>query len=110
MENWSDPSSIQLLCAKMKNLKKAVVLWQRDKKAQLQSELHHIKVKMAKIFEKCPSQVFVQEDMDILKALKQRTELILSIEELTWRLRSRAIRLNKGDNNTKFFHKFSTQR
>jgi hypothetical protein len=48
--------------------------------------------------------------MDIQKALKQRKELILSIEESTWRLRSRAIWLNKSDKNTKFFHKFSTQR
>jgi hypothetical protein len=55
MDNWADPSTIQFLCEKLKNLKKVVVLWQRDKKTQLQSELHHIEVKMAEIFEKCPS-------------------------------------------------------
>jgi hypothetical protein len=36
--------------------------------------------------------------------------LIISIEESTWSLRSRAIWINKGDKNTKFFHKFATQR
>jgi hypothetical protein len=63
MDNWSDFSSIQLLCTKLKNLKKVVVLWQRNKKNQLHSELHLIEEKMSEIFEKCPSQVFVQEDL-----------------------------------------------
>jgi hypothetical protein len=61
---------------------------------------------MADIFEKCLSRVFDHEDMDIFKALKQKKENILFIEESTWRLRSRAIWLNNGDKNTKFLHKY----
>jgi hypothetical protein len=36
--------------------------------------------------------------------------VILFVEESTWRLRSRAILLNNGDKNTKFFHKYATLR
>jgi len=94
----------------LNNLKNALVLWKKDKKAQLQSDLYHIEVKMVEIFEKCPSQVFEQEDMDIVKALNRKKESLLSIEESTWRLRSRAIWLNNGDKSTKFFHKYAIEK
>jgi hypothetical protein len=45
-----------------------------------------------------------------MRALKTRKENILAIEESTWRLRSRALWLQKGDKNTSFFHKYATQR
>jgi hypothetical protein len=54
--------------------------------------------------------IFAQEDLDSLKTLTQRKNEILSIEEATWRLRSRDIWIEKGDKNTSFFHKFASQR
>jgi hypothetical protein len=54
--------------------------------------------------------VFLQEDLDFLRSLKQRKDKIFSIEESTWRLRSWAIWIDKGDKKSKFFHKFTSQR
>jgi hypothetical protein len=110
MDKWTDSSPTVLLCDKLKNLKKVVVQWQSDKKQQLHSDLLHIDFKMSELFAKCPSQVFKQDELNILKALKLRKDNILAIEESTWRLRSQALWLNKGDKNTRFFHKFATQR
>jgi hypothetical protein len=110
MANWLDSSPILLLCTKLRNLKKAVVHWQSDKKKQLHTKLLLIEQKMSEVFEKFPSQVFSQGDLNLLRSLKQRKDKILEMEESTWRLRSRAIWIEKGDKNTKFFHKYATHR
>jgi hypothetical protein len=110
MEYWSDGSSIHLLCAKLKKLKNVVVLWQLNKNMQNHSELLCIEQKMAEIFEKCPSQVFTLEELNLLRSLKQKKDKLLEAEESTWRLRSRAIWIEKGDKNTKKNHKYTTQR
>jgi hypothetical protein len=81
-----------------------------DKKVQLQSELLHIESKMIEIFKKCSTQIFEQDDLDTVKILKHQKEKILAIKEKTWCLKSRAIWLNNGDKNTKFFHKYANMR
>jgi hypothetical protein len=97
MRQWTNSSTIQLLCSKLNNLKRAVICWHRDKKVQLQSELLQIDSKKVVIFDKCLTQIFAQVDLETLKILKQEKEKILAIEENTWQLKSRAIWLNSGD-------------
>jgi hypothetical protein len=69
-----------------------------------------IEAKLSELFESQPSQIFKQEELNLMRALKTRKENILAIEESTWRLRSRALWMQKGDKNTSFFHKYATQR
>jgi hypothetical protein len=45
-----------------------------------------------------------------LQAYESSRHPILEREEKTWRLKSRAIWIKQGDNNTKFFHQFATYR
>eukprot|EP00253_Pinus_taeda_P026957 PITA_26957 len=61
-----------------------------------------------------PATWFVQNLSEIKKAAyesltKQRTQ-VLKDREASWRLRSRAIWLQEGDENTKFFHRFANGR
>ena len=76
----------------------------------IQKELLHIEDKITNLFEKCLSQVFAQEDLDLLRTLEQKKDQILDYEESTWTLRSRVIWLDKGDKNTKKNHNYATHR
>jgi hypothetical protein len=68
MKSWTNNSSILLLCSKLKHLKGFVIQWQIAKKKQLLAELNFIELKLSEIFERCPSQIFEQEDLDLLKS------------------------------------------
>lgn len=51
-----------------------------------------------------------QDSKDFLIRLEGRRNTLLSEKEETWRLKSRAIWLECGDDNTKFFHAYSRGR
>ena len=39
--------------------------------------------------------------------LRSQIEHLLSLEEISWRQKSRMLCIKEGDNNTKFFHKIA---
>ena len=39
--------------------------------------------------------------------MKAQVEHLLSLEEISWRQKSRMLCIKEGDNNTKFFHKMA---
>jgi hypothetical protein len=65
---------------------------------------------LTRILESRQSQILSQEELNLLRALKIRKEKILATEESTWRLKSPALWMQNGDKNTRFFHKYATQR
>jgi hypothetical protein len=91
-------------------LKRSIIKWKTLKKKQLNEDLLSIEQHINDFFVKSPPQMFEQPDLDLLNSISQRKDDILSIDEATWRLRSWAISVEKGDKNRKQFQKFVSQR
>jgi hypothetical protein len=65
-------------------------------------ELKDVEQRISEVFDNCPSRNFTSSDLDYLSSLKHCKGKLLEIEEASWRLRSYAIWLDKGDKNTVF--------
>ena len=78
----------------MKNLnvtKIHIRKWERNKKLRLISELNKITMEISSIIRVLEHREPTREDMIHIKILEGRKNEILKIQEMTWRLKSRAI-------------------
>jgi hypothetical protein len=105
-----EESTMRKLVRKLSSLKKRVISWEKEKKKGLQMELVEIEDEIEDILAGNFDGVFSNKDLDKLKSLSSRKVEILKIEEDTWRLKSRAIWIKQGDNNTKLFHVYADYR
>jgi len=53
---------------------------------------------------------YEEMDREKLADLSYRKDHLLKLQETTWRLKSRALWLEAGDHNTKYFHSYANQR
>lgn len=94
----------------LKHLKKVTVKWAKEKKAKDDVELCEIEEWLnSSLFGDNPS--LMSEEAKALLVLKEkRRKEILKEREDLWRLKSWAIWLSSGDDNTKLFHAYAKGR
>jgi len=73
-------------------------------------ELNNIRKELDSLLESADPNSLSIELKSMIRNLEKRKQLILLKEEITWRLKSRAIWLKEGDRNTRFFHKYTNAR
>eukprot|EP00253_Pinus_taeda_P003035 PITA_03035 len=99
-----------LFMENLKRLKKATISWVKDRKLKQNEEMIRIReeLKQMEIMEIDGYSSQVSKDK-ILHLEKQQNKILLEREE-EWRIKSRAIWLKSGDENTRFFHNFAKGR
>ena len=96
-----------------KNLARAHKLskeWDENFRGRQQEELRQIELLIKELYENNEEGVFKKEELGELKKLERKKDAILLQDERKWRLKRRALWLEEGDKNTKYFHRYASQR
>eukprot|EP00253_Pinus_taeda_P022219 PITA_22219 len=107
--NATESKSFQFM-ENLKRLKSATKSWAKERKIQQNEELTKISEEL-KSLESVESDGYAsQSSKDHILSLEKAQNKILLAKEEEWRLKSRAIWLKAGDENTRFFHNYAKGR
>eukprot|EP00253_Pinus_taeda_P029406 PITA_29406 len=101
---------IEGFMANLKELKKISKIWAHNKRCDDEHQVNEIEKEMVNLKENSGDTSPTPKLKDKLVDLTALRGKILKDKEETWRLRSQPIWLREGDDNTKFYHKFSNGR
>jgi hypothetical protein len=87
-------------------IKKWISVW----KARRKREVLEIESNLSRLLSNEDGDPLSSAQLEEIKSLEERRNAWLRKDEQEWRLKSHALWLQVGDNNTKFFHHFSNHR
>eukprot|EP00253_Pinus_taeda_P030540 PITA_30540 len=94
----------------LKRLKKATISWAKERQKKQNEDLIKIREEL-KVLESMEADGYsTQASKDRFLSLEKSQNQILLAKEEEWRLKSRAIWLKSGDENTSFFHNYAKGR
>ena len=99
---------MDFLAYKLKLLKKQVVSWVKKKPVEEKNSLQLIESEIMELFLENLTGVFFVEDKVKIMELARKMDALLKHEEATMCIKSRAIWIEEGDNNTQFFHRYAS--
>eukprot|EP00253_Pinus_taeda_P008007 PITA_08007 len=99
-----------LFMENLKRLKKATISWARERQKKQKEDLIKIKEELKALESVEADGYSTQASKDRILSLEKLQNQILLEKEEEWRLKSRAIWLKSGDENTSFFHNYAKGR
>lgn len=92
------------------HLKRLSIDWAKQKKAREDLAISELESQIANLMDEHGiGYNSIESKVHLVEMEAQRSKILLAQEE-TWQLRSKAIWLQAGDGNIKFFHKFANER
>ena len=101
---------MQQFMENLERVKKISKKWDENFRRRQQETLKKVEAQIMEMYENNREGVFNSLELHELKKLEAMKESLLLQEENKWRLKSRALWLAEGDQNTKLFHSYASQR
>ena len=92
-----------MLAKKLKALKEDIVQWNRREFGNVERKKKKILEELKKLDAKEGDFGLTDGEKGHRAALRSQVEHLLSLEEISWRQKSRILCIKEGDNNTMFF-------
>ena len=96
-----------VLAKKLKALKEDIMQWNRQEFGNIRRQKKQLLEESKTLDAKEGDLGFSDGEKCHRANLRSQVEHLLSLEEISWRQKSRMLYIKEGDNNTKFFHKMA---